>query len=82
MNSSWILEPPVKCAGTVQLYVHKQHMKSKQELCVAASFLRLLKVSVNLKAVVARVGNGHMSVWGEGKALGAVQRVRWGVDVW
>lgn len=43
--------------------------------------LRSLKVSVNLEAVVARVGNSHVSVGGEGQTLWAVQRVGWGVDV-
>lgn len=43
--------------------------------------LRSLKVSVNLEAVVARVGDSHVSVRGEGQTLRAVQRVGWGVDV-
>lgn len=41
----------------------------------------LLQISVHLKAVVSRVGHSHVSIWGEGEALGSIQRVCWSVDI-
>lgn len=67
----------VKCAGTMQLSNHKHGGDVRCSLVCAGGVsatpsLSLLQVSVNLKAVVAGVGNSHMSVRGEGEALGAV----------
>lgn len=75
-DARWNQEAAGRWAGTVQLSVREQRMKPERESCEMAEWrLRSLKVSVNLEAVVARVGNSHVSIRGEGQTLGAVQRV-------
>lgn len=81
-DARWNREAAGRWAGTVQLSVREQRLKPERESRRMAEWLlRSLKVSVNLEAVVARVGNSHVSIRGEGQTLGAVQRVCWGVDV-
>lgn len=72
-KTNWFLEP---FRTMFQLWVCVLLMSNI--VCVASL---LLQISVNFKAVVSRVGHGHVSVWGEGQALGPIQGVGWCVDV-
>lgn len=63
------------CRHVAALLSTSERVALTSEQGWAASSRSLLQISVNLKAVVAGVGDGHVSVGGEGEALGAVQGV-------